>query len=144
MKNLHVSLYVLLCIFSFSYSRLTKIQADCELEALNIGTRLADRFNSFDEKTEQDVRLHHDYLVKNMGFAGWIQSGLWKNTKLTALKNNAPELYRVPTHLPTISFSCLKIILISSFSSVFVICHFRREVGQVNRVEVLQNLRIGH
>lgn len=75
--------------------RLTKVQSECELEALNIGTRLADRYNSFDEKTEQDVRIHHDYLTKYLGFAGWIQIGLWKNTQLTALRKHAPDLYKV-------------------------------------------------
>jgi hypothetical protein len=75
--------------------RLTKVQSECELEALNIGTRLADRYNSFDEKTEQDIRIHHDYLTKYLGFAGWIQIGLWKNTQLTALRKHAPDVYKV-------------------------------------------------
>lgn len=93
--SISLVLFILLCRLKASCSKLSKIQSDCELEALNIGTRLADRFNSFDEKTEQDVKLHHDYLTKYMGFAGWIQGGTWKNTALTALKNNAPEVYRV-------------------------------------------------
>jgi hypothetical protein len=92
--SISLVLFILLCRLKASCSKLSKIQSDCELEALNIGTRLADRFNSFDEKTEQDVKLHHDYLTKYMGFAGWIQGGTWKNTALTALKNNAPEVYR--------------------------------------------------
>jgi hypothetical protein len=74
---------------------ITKVQSDCELEALNIGSRLSDRYNSFDEATEWDIRIHHDYLTKYLGFAGWIQMGLWKNTQLTALKQNAPVIHKV-------------------------------------------------
>jgi hypothetical protein len=73
---------------------LNDVQRECELEALNIGTRLADRYNSFDERTDWDVRIHHDYLVKYLGFAGWIQMGLWKNTQLTALRQNAPKIHK--------------------------------------------------
>lgn len=74
---------------------ISKIQRDCELESINIGTRLADRYNSLDEDTEWDTRIHHDYLVKYLGFAGWIQMGLWKNTKLTAFRQSAPEIHQV-------------------------------------------------
>jgi hypothetical protein len=83
------------CIFQLSYQKLTKHEAECELQALNVATRLADRYNSIDENTDFDTRIHHDYLVKYMGFAGWIQGGLWKNTRLTAFRNNAPEIYKV-------------------------------------------------
>lgn len=73
---------------------LTDIQRECELEAINIGTRLADRYNSFDEETDWDVRIHHDYLTKYLGFAGWIQMGLWKNTQLTASRHHAPTIHK--------------------------------------------------
>ena len=73
---------------------ITDIQRECELEALNIGTRLADRYNSFDEETDWDVRIHHDYLTKYLGFAGWIQMGLWKNTQQTALRHHAPTIHK--------------------------------------------------
>lgn len=85
-------------LFSFTYSEaawVSKIQRDCELEALNIGSRLADRYNSLDEETEWDTRIHHDYLTKHLGFAGWIQIGLWKNTQLTALRQHAPTIHKV-------------------------------------------------
>ena len=72
-----------------------KITADCELEALHVGTRLADQFNMYDEDTEWDVRMHTEYMVEHMGFSGWIQAGLWKNTKLTAEHQNAPTLHQV-------------------------------------------------
>ena len=75
--------------------KLTKIQSECELEALQTGTSLSDRYNSLDENTEWDTRIHHDYLAKYLGFAGWIQMGLWKNTKLTAFRKSAPELHQV-------------------------------------------------
>eukprot|EP00981_Chlorochromonas_danica_P007844 scaffold1884_cov343-Ochromonas_danica.AAC.61 len=84
-------------LFSFTYSEaawVSKTQRDCELEALNIGSRLADRYNSLDEETEWDTRIHHDYLTKHLGFAGWIQIGLWKNTQLTALRQHAPTIHK--------------------------------------------------
>jgi hypothetical protein len=89
-----------LCLFQTIHTQsniasLSKVQRDCELETLNIGTRLADRYNSLDEDTEWDARIHHDYLVKYLGFAGWIQMGLWKQTKLTAFKQNAPDVHKV-------------------------------------------------
>lgn len=78
---------------------ISKVQADCELEALSVGTRLADRYNSLDEATEWDTRIHHDYLTKYLGFAGWIQIGVWKNTQLTAFRQHAPTLHKVRTPL---------------------------------------------
>lgn len=85
-----------LCVRQYSSTILiNKIIRECELEALSVGTRLADHYSSFDEQTEWDVRIHHDYLVEHLGFAGWIQMGLWKNTQLTAEKNHAPTLHKV-------------------------------------------------
>lgn len=80
--------------FQPQHSLITKVQRDCELEALSIGSRLSDRWNNFDEDTEWDTRIHHDYLVKYLGFAGWIQMGLWKNTQLTALRQSAPAIHK--------------------------------------------------
>ena len=77
------------------YTLLDKITTQCELEALSVGTRLADQYNMFDEQTEWDTRIHNDYLVEHLGFAGWIQMGLWKNTQLTATKQSAPALHQV-------------------------------------------------
>lgn len=72
-----------------------RITTQCELEALSVGTRLADHYNSYDEDTEWDTRIHNDYLVEHLGFAGWIQLGLYKNTKLTAGRQNAPAIHQV-------------------------------------------------
>eukprot|EP01035_Chromulina_nebulosa_P024247 gene24247-31520_t len=66
-----------------------KVLTDCEYEGLNIGSELADSFNSMDEATEFDVRVHSDYFVEHTGFAGFLQSGTWKNTGLTAEKHSA-------------------------------------------------------
>lgn len=78
-----------------TYTLVNKVTTDCELEALSTGTRLADQYNMYDEGTEWDTRIHNDYLVEHLGFAGWIQMGLWKNTKLTAEHQNAPALHQV-------------------------------------------------
>lgn len=73
------------------------------------------RYQNFDENTEWDMRIHHDYLVEHLGFAGWIQvcinnnnnhssnnsnnnnnkAGLWKSGGLTAHKHRAPDLHKV-------------------------------------------------
>lgn len=95
--KVQISLFLmLLCSLE---SSLTKTQSNCELEALNIGTRLADRYNWLDENTDWDTRLHTDYINKFMGFAGWIQSGLWKNTRFSALRRDSTLLYQVHTIL---------------------------------------------
>lgn len=85
------------CSFAMGkpYSLMDKVTTQCELEALSVGTRLADHYNSYDEDTEWDTRIHNDYLVEHLGFAGWIQMGLYKNTKLTAGRQNAPALHQV-------------------------------------------------
>jgi hypothetical protein len=86
-----------------AYTLLNKLNTECELEALNVGTRLADRYNMYDEQTEWDTRIHNDYLVQHLGFAGWIQMGTWKNTHLTAEKQDAPALHRVCNYLSSLS-----------------------------------------
>ena len=97
MISYSLSLHLLIFLISVLPVRpkIARWQSDCEYESLSIGTRLADRYNSLDENTDFDTRMHHDYLVKYMGFSGWIQMGLWKNTKLTAFRKNAPEIYKV-------------------------------------------------
>ncbi len=77
------------------FTLMDKVTTQCELEALSVGTRLADHYNSYDEDTEWDTRIHNDYLVEHLGFAGWIQMGLYKNTKLTAGRQDAPALHQV-------------------------------------------------
>jgi hypothetical protein len=77
------------------YTLINKVITDCEYSALQVGTELADHYNSYDENTEWDMRIHHDYLVEHLGFAGWITSGLWKSGGLTAERRSAPELHKV-------------------------------------------------
>jgi len=94
-----------------TYSLMDKITTQCELEALSVGTRLADHYNSFDEDTEWDTRVHNDYLVEHLGFAGWIQLGLYKNTRLTAERQNAPAIHQVPElSNPICSFFMLSLL----------------------------------
>ena len=68
---------------------ITPYESACELEALNVGTRMVDRYNEFDEETEWDMRVNHDFLSEHLGFAGWIQAGLWKSDSKTAHRGNA-------------------------------------------------------
>jgi len=74
---------------------ISKVQTECEADALSIGTMLADRYNSFDEDTEWDMRIHNDFLVQYLGFAGWIQMGTWKSNGMTANRQHAPTLHKV-------------------------------------------------
>jgi len=76
------------------YTLLTQQQTECELEALTAGTLLADRYNSHDEGTEWDVRIHNDYLTEHLGFAGWIQMGTYKSGGKTAHGDDAKKLHR--------------------------------------------------
>jgi hypothetical protein len=76
------------------YSLISRIQTECETEALNIGTILADTYNSYDEDTEWDIRLHHDFLTEHLGFAGWIQMGTWGSSGKTSHGNHAPTLHK--------------------------------------------------
>ena len=76
------------------YTLISKVQTECELEALRVGTALADHYNSYDEATEWDARIHEDFLTKNLGFAGWIQMGTWKSGGLTATKQVASKLHQ--------------------------------------------------
>ena len=70
------------------------METECELEALTTGTLLADRYNSLDEATEWDVRIHNDWLTEHLGFAGWIQQGTWGSKGQTPDKQSAAMLYK--------------------------------------------------
>jgi hypothetical protein len=72
-----------------------RVQTECEAVSMGIATTLADAYNSFDENTEWDVRIHHDYLTKYMGFATWITSGVWHSGGRTSTGNDATQLQRV-------------------------------------------------
>jgi hypothetical protein len=81
--------------FGRPYSLINRVQTECETIALSIGTLLSDFYNSFDEATEWDMRIHHDFLVEHLGFAGWIQAGLWHSGGKTPHGNHAPSLHKV-------------------------------------------------
>lgn len=77
------------------YTLISREQTVCEMQAVGLGSLLADYYNSFDEDTEWDMRIHHDFLAEHLGFAGWIQSGLWKSGGKTPFGQHAPELQKV-------------------------------------------------
>lgn len=76
------------------YGMITRTQTECETEAILIGTILADKYNSFDEDTEWDSRIHNDFHVEHLGFAGWIQMGTWGSKGRTPHGVHAPALHR--------------------------------------------------
>jgi hypothetical protein len=71
------------------YSLITKKETRCEVEALSIGSALADNYNSLDEGTEWDSRIHSDYLSEYAGFFHMITQGIWgKNGKTSELRDS--------------------------------------------------------
>jgi len=76
------------------YGMINRVLTDCEYVGINVGSELSDAFNAMDEATEFDIRVHSDYVVEHTGFAGFLQSGTWKNTALTANKQSAPALQK--------------------------------------------------
>ena len=77
-----------------AYTWIGRLETECEVEALVTGTVLADRYNSFDENTEWDTRIHNDYLTEHLGFAGWIQQGTWGSKGMTPHKQSSAMLYK--------------------------------------------------
>ena len=76
------------------YTLINRMQTECEAQAVIIGSTLADNYNSYDEDTEWDIRLHNEFLVEHLGFAGWIQMGTWKSGGKTPTGMHAPSLHR--------------------------------------------------
>ena len=77
-----------------AYTLIGRLETECELEALTVGSMLADRYNSLDEATEWDVRIHNDFLTEHLGFAGWIQQGTWGSKGQTPDRQSAAMLYK--------------------------------------------------
>jgi len=75
-----------------AYTLIGRLETECETEALRVGSLLADRYNSLDEATEWDVRIHNEFLTEHLGFAGWIGQGTWGSKGLTPDKKSAPML----------------------------------------------------
>jgi hypothetical protein len=75
------------------YGQLTKLQTECEVESLATGSLLADNYNSLDEETEWDARMHSDYLTEHLGFFAVIGSGTWgSNGKTTYSHKESKKL----------------------------------------------------
>lgn len=74
---------------------LNPITSKCELEGMTIASTLVDHYNSFDEDTEWDMRVHSDYLGLHLGFSPWIQLGTWPNTKKSSSKLDILNLQKV-------------------------------------------------
>ena len=71
-------------VFGEPYGQLTKLETQCEVESLTTGSLLADNYNSLDEDTEWDARMHSDYMTEHLGFFAVIGSGTWgSNGKTT-------------------------------------------------------------
>jgi hypothetical protein len=82
------------------YKWISRVQTECEALSLSIATNLADSYNSFDENTEWDMRIHSDFLTEHLGFAAWITSGIWHSGGRTSSGQNAQQLQHVCVLLP--------------------------------------------
>ena len=64
-------------------------------KALTTGSVLADNYNSLDEDTEWDARMHSDFMTEHLGFFAVIGSGTWgSNGKTTYSHKDAGELQK--------------------------------------------------
>ena len=82
-------------VFGEPYGQLTKLQTQCEVESLTTGSVLADNYNSLDEDTEWDARMHSDFMTEHLGFFAVIGSGTWgSNGKTTYSHKDAGELQK--------------------------------------------------
>ena len=73
------SLLLLLLTTLPMHSLLHERLVHCELEALKIGTRLADIYNGPIEDEEWDQRVHQELLMEHLGFAPWMANGVFKS-----------------------------------------------------------------
>jgi len=64
----------------------------CELDALLLGSRLADELNAPVAELSTHERIHQDFLASNLGFAPWIAHGIHGSGGLTLTKSNAASL----------------------------------------------------
>jgi hypothetical protein len=76
------------------YTRITKRETQCEVEALSIGSALTDNYNSLDEETEWDSRIHSDYLSEYLGFFGIITQGVWGKPGRTSELRDSVKLQK--------------------------------------------------
>jgi len=76
------------------YNRITKRQTQCEVEALAVGTSLTDNYNSLDEDTEWDSRIHSDFMSEYLGFFGVITQGIWGKAGKTSELRDSMKLQK--------------------------------------------------
>lgn len=57
------------------YGLVNKVQTECEYDAMSAGSKLADNYNSFDEKTEDQHCLKSDYFSKKLAFLNYLEEG---------------------------------------------------------------------
>jgi len=76
------------------YSRITKRQTQCEVEALAVGTALTDNYNSLDEGTEWDSRIHSDFMSEYLGFFGIVTQGIWGKAGKTSELRESMKLQK--------------------------------------------------
>jgi hypothetical protein len=74
-----LNLYIYMMLMALSWGLLEERLVHCELEALKVGTRLADIYNGPIEDEEWDIRVHQEMLMEHLGFAPWMANGVYKS-----------------------------------------------------------------
>lgn len=63
-----------------AYGMVSDVQTECEYEALYVGSRLADVYNSYDETVLPIDRIQHDFYRRVPSFARLVQYELTRKT----------------------------------------------------------------
>ena len=66
--------------------------ARCELEALQLGTKIADSFNAPVNGEDWENRIYQNIIAENLGFAPWIAEGLPNSGGRTVTGEKSMEL----------------------------------------------------
>jgi hypothetical protein len=65
--------------------------AKCELEALRIGSEIADVFNSLVGDEDWVARTHQDLIAEKLGFAPWMAKGIGGKTITNGISKELQE-----------------------------------------------------
>lgn len=74
-----------------AYTLLDKTNTDCEMNSMNIGSKLVDYYNSYDEHTNKSTRMFNDLFVSYLNFDSWLQPSKDLNTHII-LSNNVEQI----------------------------------------------------
>lgn len=62
------SVQIVLADIGSPYTLVNRVQTDCEMESITIGSTLSSHFNSLDEESTMDERIQNEFLVEHLAF----------------------------------------------------------------------------